>query len=400
MPAISEKLKILIITREDPFSKSVYAGTEILAANLSFELVNQGHEVHMVFGSKQFEVPALKPANLKLHMLPLVSTPYLSALDYRRKCTRLCIGLVNKYTFDVVIAFGAGSFPGYIFDKIKRAKKLHPPLFYYAMDSMKMEYVRSKQSLSKSDFKSNAKKWIWYLALIDSDKKSCGCSDLILASSKDTINHLATDYEVPLDKIILLYEGIPDNFALGQVVSDPDKPTFLHIGGGPRKGTDYFLKAVKLLEQKYCKSSIAVIIRATESDIRLATKLCVEFHAYKNISTNELKRQYASCTVFVSPSLSEGFCLPIIEAAMFQKPSIVTNIGSLPELVVDGKTGLIAPVADINALAESLYQIITNTDLRKTLGVNAQKRAKDFIITAMVSRLLAIINEFVDNDFH
>lgn len=387
---MDEKLKIILISRGNPFT--TFAGTEILARNMSIELVNRGHEVDLVYGGSGPEELSSKSTNLNLHRLRLVTTPYLSAFDFRRKCSKRCIQLVNDFNFDAVIALGAGAFPGYIFHKIKKSKKRLPLLVYYAMDSMVMEYARSKMSKENDGLGASFKKWIYYTALIKSDKTACIQSDLILASSKDTINHLTADYGVPLAKINLLYEGVPDNFAVGYAASDPEIPTFLHIAGGPRKGTYYFLEALKLLENKYGVKARAVIIRASQSNIKQAEALGLQVEAYKYVDEHELKRRYASCTAFVSPSLSEGFCLPVIEAEMFGKPSVVTNVGSLPELVTDGENGFVVPVADVNTLAERLNQIAVNSELRRKMGQNALRRGEEFIITNTAIKLHATLN--------
>jgi glycosyltransferase involved in cell wall biosynthesis len=201
------------------------------------------------------------------------------------------------------------------------------------------------------------------------------------------------DYGVPSAKIKLLYEGIPDNFAVGQDIFDPEIPTFLHVAGGPRKGTDYFLKALKLLEHNYGVKNKAVIIRASQSNIRQAKALGVEVDAYRYVSGFELKRQYASCTALVSPSLSEGFCLPVVEAAKFGKPAVVTNVGSLPELVTNGENGFVIPVADVNMLADRLHQIAINKDLRSKLGKNARRRSEHFTLSKTATYLLKTIKD-------
>lgn len=368
-----------------------YAGTEIYVGNLAVELAEHGHGVHIIYGGKEHPHPKAK--NIIAHPFQPINIPYVRALDFRRKCPDLCARVLNECDIDIVIASGAGTFASYIFNKIKKLKS-KPLLIYYAMDSMIMEYERSKASNEAKGLPASFKRWVWYTALIKSDKASCLKSDLIFASSKDTMNHLIADYSILPNKIKLLYEGVPNDFADGLGIIDPDIPTFLHIGGGPRKGTDFFLKAVKLLEDKYGLRAKAVIIRASQPNIKLAEALGVEVKAYKLVSKLELKRQYGLCTAFVSPSLSEGFCLPVVEAAMFGKPSVVTDIGSLPELVTNGENGFVIPVADANALADRLHRIAINIELRRKMGENARKRAENFTITSTASSLLTLVKEF------
>jgi glycosyltransferase involved in cell wall biosynthesis len=385
-------MRLLLISRKDPFSTA--AGTEIFVGNLAVELVKQGQQVDMIYeGKSNAKCIHSRSENLKEHRLRLIGIPYVRSFDFRRRCSKHCCELLKESRVDVVIAFGAGTFSGYIFKRIKRIQN-RPLLIYYAMDSMMMEYERIKASSEAKGLLASFQRRIWYSALIRSDKTSCLNSDLILASSKDTADHLTSNCDVLPTRINLLYEGVPDDFADGINIIDPDIPTFLHIAGGPRKGTDFFLAAVKLLEAKYGLRAEAVIIRASQSNIKEAEALGVEAKAYKYISKLELKRLYASCSALVSSSLSEGFCLPVVEAAMFGKPSVVTDIGSLPELVSDGENGFVIPTADVNALADRMHQISINTKLRRTMGENAGKRAKNFTITSAASSLLTLVKEF------
>lgn len=387
-PRKTALVTLIFLCRGDPLLST--GGTEIFTGNLAAELAKEGVTVHVIHGFEGSHELLPKIDNLTFHSLSLVPIPYLRAFDYQRKSANYCIKLLNESKVDAVVAFGAGVFPNKVFSKIKKSGK-QVPLFFYAMDSMKMEYERGKKSSEVASLYSKTNRWFWYRALIRSDKASCLTSDLIIASSKDTINHLINDYGVPPEKIRLLYEGIPADFSEGFEVTDPLIPTFLHVGGYPRKGTDIFLNALKLLKEKYGLNAKAVVVRASQSNIEQASTLKVEIATHKRLTIPELKSQYASCTAFVSPSLSEGFCLPIVEAEMFGKPSIVTNVGSLPELITDNENGFVVPVADVSALAEKLCQIATNSALRTQMSHNAKRRSADFTINKTASNLLGLI---------
>lgn len=363
-------------------------GTEIYIGNLAIELARQGHEVHMLYGGK--EHPNLEEKNFTAHPFHPINFPYVRGLDFRRKCARLCNELIGELEIDAVIASSAGTFAGYIFNRIKKPRS--HLLVYYAMDSMKMEYERSNLSTDSGWSLTNFDRWIRYTFLIKSDKSSCIHSNLILASSRDTANHMVTDYSVPSSKVAVFYEGVPDDFAEGIEVVDPDTPVFLHVAGGPRKGTFYFLEAMKLLKEKYALRTSAVITRADSTQTEQAKRLGIDAEVYSYLPYSKLKHLYASSTTLVSPSLSEGFCLPVIEAAMFGKPAIVSNIGSLPELVVDNENGFIVPVADTTTLAERMYQIAVDEKLRKRMGEKAKKFSQQFKISYTAKTLIKLLN--------
>jgi glycosyltransferase involved in cell wall biosynthesis len=266
------------------------------------------------------------------------------------------------------------------------------------MDSMKTEYEKSELSTGSRSKFTNLNRRIRYTFLIKSDESSCFYSDLILASSRDTANHLATDYGVSPSKVEILYEGVPDDYANGIEIIDPNPPVFLHVAGGPRKGTDYFLEALKMLKQKHALKTRAIITRANSTQTNQAKRLGIDVEVYGYLPYSKLKHLYASSTALVSPSLSEGFCLPVIEAAMFGKPAIVTNAGSLPELVIDGENGFVVSVADTATLAERMYQIAVNEQLRKKMSMKAAECSQRFKISNTAETLTKLLNSKLETN--
>jgi len=377
-----------MVSRLDPFKSP--SGTEIFAGNLALELTKQGHKVRLVYeGQGSSEAPTESVNGIEAHELHLTGIPYLRALHYRRKCAKVCIDLIRDSNIDAVISFGAGTFAGHIFKKIKRSAE-RPLLIYYAVDSMVAEYERSKPALLKRGITQRLKAWIWYKALIRSDKLSCNVADLVIASCKDTTNRIVKDYYVTPQKVKVVYFGVPDNYAEGFEIHDSEIPTFLHISTVPeRKGTLYFLEALKILRDKYDLQVKGIIAGSRETFyVDLAKKLDIDVVFLGRIPNSELKQYYASCTALVSPSLSEGFCLPVVEAAMFSKPAIVTKAGSLPELVIDGENGFVVPVGDVSALLEKMYRMAVDDQLRKRLSEKSKKISQIFKISSTTKTLL------------
>ncbi|MEI6288388.1 MAG: glycosyltransferase family 1 protein [bacterium] len=95
----------------------------------------------------------------------------------------------------------------------------------------------------------------------------------------------------------------------------------------------------------------------------------------------------ASCFVF--PSLYEGFGLPVLEAMASGTPVIVSNAGSLPELVGEN-AGLIVSPNKENEIADAITQIVTDSGLRESLVQNALKRAHDFSWRECALRTIAV----------
>ncbi len=71
-------------------------------------------------------------------------------------------------------------------------------------------------------------------------------------------------------------------------------------------------------------------------------------------------------------SESESFCLSILEAMFFACPSVATRVGGIPEVIEDGKTGLLVPFGDADLLARSVESLIQNPAWRIALGQSAK----------------------------
>lgn len=82
---------------------------------------------------------------------------------------------------------------------------------------------------------------------------------------------------------------------------------------------------------------------------------------------------YAQCDVLVAPSRYESFGLIFLEAMRFGKPVIGTRTGGVPEVVTEGKTGLLVPPEDVEALAAAMRQLSADPGLRARLGANGQR---------------------------
>jgi L-malate glycosyltransferase len=82
--------------------------------------------------------------------------------------------------------------------------------------------------------------------------------------------------------------------------------------------------------------------------------------------------------IYCAPSIAESFGVAVLEASACGLPVIVTDVGGLPEVVMDNETGFIVKAKDPQALAEKLYQLVLNPDLRKTMGKNGKQFVSDY----------------------
>lgn len=90
----------------------------------------------------------------------------------------------------------------------------------------------------------------------------------------------------------------------------------------------------------------------------------------------DTKQLLKSCDIFVHPCFKEGFGIAVGEAMISKKPIIVANTGALPELIEDGKSGLLVDPFDTNSWADAILSLLDDDEMANKLGNNAREIAK------------------------
>ena len=110
----------------------------------------------------------------------------------------------------------------------------------------------------------------------------------------------------------------------------------------------------------------------------------------------------AAADVAVLPSLKrEGLPKTVIEAMAYGVAPIVTAVGGSPELVEHGKSGLVVPPGDPDALADALLRLYEDRELARTLGDAARQRiANDFTIGRTIAETAKLYRELAGVDSH
>ncbi|GAB4027962.1 MAG: hypothetical protein Fur0011_7080 [Candidatus Microgenomates bacterium] len=96
------------------------------------------------------------------------------------------------------------------------------------------------------------------------------------------------------------------------------------------------------------------------------------------VSEEEKIKLYQGAWVFVNPSLLEGWGITTIEANACGTPVIASNVAGLKDAVVDGKSGILVPYGNVQALSLTLTTILTNHKLRSKLRLGAIKLAQNY----------------------
>lgn len=201
-----------------------------------------------------------------------------------------------------------------------------------------------------------------------------------------------------LDKMVVLTDSaLYDWPELDNVVKIPDALPFKIDGKGDLsakrvisigryaydKGNDLLLQAWAIIEKEHPDWTLDIYGNGDKEPYQ---KQMVELgidpqrcHLYGPIS--DVKNEYLSSSVFVLPSRFEGFGLVIIEAMACGVPVVAFDCENGPRSIIDdGETGFLVPPFDINVFAEKVMRLISDVNLRKQIGANAQESASQYDI--------------------
>ena len=187
---------------------------------------------------------------------------------------------------------------------------------------------------------------------------------------------------------IVTYNGIdPSDFA-DLPTRSSNKPTILFVGGlEPRKGLEYLVHAMEMIVEKLPETRLIAVaktgFRGTDEwdwfrtlGDRLGLEEHLDFH--ESVSQDKLLEFYSECDVLALPSKTEGWGLSLMEAMACGKPVVASRVGGVPELVRDGIDGILVEPGDVRGLAEALIRLLTDSSLRREMGLAGQSRISEF----------------------
>ena len=140
----------------------------------------------------------------------------------------------------------------------------------------------------------------------------------------------------------------------------------------PRKGYEILLKGFANIAQKYPEWEI---VFAGNGDIERGKHIAKKLNIEKQVSFlgwvsgKDKEKVFQEASIYCLASDGEGFPMGILDAWAYGIPCVMTPVGGIPDIVEDGKNGLIFPVGRADILSCKLEQLIVNKDLRNNIVI-------------------------------
>ena len=120
--------------------------------------------------------------------------------------------------------------------------------------------------------------------------------------------------------------------------------------------------------RKTCESSIVAAELAEREDALENAILAARVDFRGEVPHERVPAVLAELDIFALPSRAEGFGVAALEAAAMELPVVASGVHGLPDVVEDGRSGLLVPPGDADALAGALGRLVADAGLRAELG--------------------------------
>jgi glycosyltransferase involved in cell wall biosynthesis len=150
------------------------------------------------------------------------------------------------------------------------------------------------------------------------------------------------------------------------------------------KGYENLIMSMGTLKKKYKKLKLIIVgkILSTQAGYykdlkRLVSSLGLERDVYFLGIREDIPQLLSLMDIFILPSITEGTPLSIIEAMSMKLPVIASRVGGIPEVISDGKTGLLVTPRNPDEITDAVLNLLEDSKKRKEMGTRARKIAKN-----------------------
>lgn len=371
------KKKILFVVNVDWFFLSHRLPIAIAAQDL-------GHEVHIAcqFTDKGFE---LHQYGFVLHELPLArsSTSVFKELKtlvaISKLLMRLKPDLIHSVTIKPVLYAGLAS----RFSNASRVASISGLGFVFIAEGFKANFTRKLISIFYK-FALNREKT--KVIFQNPDDKALFVKAGIIAEQHSV---LVRGSGVDLDKYVVENEpdGKPVVMLLARLLFD--------------KGVMEFVEASKILKVNGVECRMVLVGEVDENPKSVSKTQLQEWVdggliEYWGFSSN-VSDSYSKANIVVLPSYREGLPKSLIEAAACGRAVVTTDVPGCRDAITPDETGLLVPVKNASALAESIAKLCVEHDLRQQLGAAGRQLAeREFDINSVVRQHITLYQQLLE----
>lgn len=363
-----------------------YGGSGVVATELGIALAKKGHEVHFITYSRPARLNKFFQ-NIYFHEVSAKSYPLFEHSPYETALASKIVDVAKHQMLDL----------------------LH---VHYAIPHAAVAFM-AKQVLAASGIKLPVVTTLHGtdITLVGSDESfspvvefSINSSDGVTTVSRNlkekTLSHFSITNDIKVIYNFIDFDRFKrrDKEHFKKILAPNGEKILAHTSNfrKVKRVEDVILMFKKVAEKVPAK----LILIGDGPERQNLEKLCRKIGVCDDIrflgKQDAVEELLAISDLFILPSENESFGLSALEAMACELPVLSTNIGGLPEVNVNGETGFLFDVGDVEGFAEKAIELLTNEELFSHMSQNAKERANLFDINKIVQQYESYYEEIVE----
>lgn len=360
-----------------------FGGSGVVATELGLELSKRGHEVHFITYNQPVRLELLSN-NVHYHEVNVPEYPLFHYQPYELALSSKLVDMVKLHKIEILHVHYAipHAYAAYMAKKMLQEEGIYVPIVT-TLHGTDITLVGShpfyKPAVTFSINKSDA---------VTAVSKSLKEDTLRLFDIKRNI-HVVPNF-IDLEKY---NHGFTD--CQRGMMADDDEKIITHISNlRPVKRVQDVIKIFYNI-QKQMPAKLMLVGEGPERE-RIES-LCVELNISNKViffgRSNEIDKILCFSDLFLLPSKTESFGLAALEAMASGVPVISSNTGGIPEVNVDGVSGYLSDVGDVDSMTKNAIHILKDSERLKDFKTNAKEESLKFDLHNIVPQYEAIYED-------
>ena len=351
-----------------------FGGSGVMATELGMSLVDHGHEVHFIAYKKPVRLNDLNE-NLYFHKVNVPDYPLFSFVPYELALSTKLVGIVKKYSIDLLHVHYAipHAYAAYMAKKMLKDQSINIPIV---------------TTLHGTDITLVGNHPSYKTAVTFSINKS----DVVTCVSNSLKNDTLNQFDIK-NKIKVIPNFIDMNKYIVQqdlcLIENPiPSKEFIISHVSNFRPVKNVLNVIKIFNNIQKKLNVRLLMIGEGPEKLKAERMCDDLKISHLVdflgNTSQVEKNLCHSDLFLLPSSTESFGLAALEAMASKVAIISSNAGGLPEINIDGQTGYISEFNDIDYMTEKAISILESKETLNKFKENAFLKAKNFDIKKIV----------------
>ena len=363
-----------------------FGGSGVVATELGLGLADKGHDVHFITYKRPVRLTAFH-ANVYFHEVTAMEYPLFEYTPYETSLASKLVDVIRFEKLDILHVHYAipHAAVAYMSKQILRSKGINIPIVT-TLHGTDITLVGNDSSFAPvAEFSIN---------------ESDGVTSVSEQLKRETLQTFQIKKEIKVIYNFIDFSRFrktnKDHFR--KAIAPEGEKILVHISNFRKVKRVEDVIQIFAIVKKRIKSKLLLIgdgpERKNMEDLCRHLNLCDEIRFLgKQEAVEEL---LAIADLFILPSETESFGLAALEAMACEVPVISSNAGGIPEVNIDGVTGYMCPIGDVNGMAQRCIELLTDEESLNMFRRNAFLQAKRFDISAILPQYENFYNEIIE----